>query len=45
MVGNSVLSTLIKLNFEKNPYLYLKSNNYKSAVAGLNIQLYDDNFL
>lgn len=45
MVGDSVLSTFIKLNFEKNPYLYLKSNNYKSAVAGLNIQLYDDNFL
>lgn len=45
MVGDSVLSTFIKLNFEKKLIYILKQNNYESAVAGLNIQFYDDDFL
>lgn len=43
MVGDSVLSTFIKL--KKKLIYILNLNNYKSAVAGLNTQLYDDDFL
>lgn len=45
MVGDSVLSTFIKLNFEKKLIYIFNMNNYKSAVSGLYIQLYDDDFL